>query len=74
MLVKLRAGNRLTLPKSLLVRLGPIEYFDVESRDGQIILTPVRMQLSDAVRAKLAALDLGAADIAAALKWARLPP
>ncbi len=38
---------------------------------GQIILTPVRIQRGDAVRAKLAALDLSDADIRNAVDWAR---
>lgn len=73
MLAKLTSKNQLTLPKSITTPLGPIEYFDVVSRDGQIILTPVRIQRSDAVRAKLAELDLSEADIAAAITWARRP-
>lgn len=73
MLAKLTSKNQLTLPKSITNPLGPIEYFDVASRNGQIILTPVRIQRSDAVRAKLAELDLSEADIAAAITWARRP-
>ena len=38
---------------------------------NRIILTPVRIQRGDAVRAKLAELDLSEADIAAAVKRAR---
>jgi hypothetical protein len=36
-------------------------------------LTPVRIQRGDAVRAKLAELDLTADDMDAALAWARAP-
>ena len=71
MLAKITSKNQLTLPKSITAAIGPTEYFDVEAREGQIILTPVRIQRGDAVRAKLAELDLGPADIAAAVKWAR---
>lgn len=39
--------------------------FDVEARDGQLILTPVR--------AKLAELALTAEDMAQAVAWAREP-
>ena len=39
------------------------EYFDVEVRDGQIVLTPVRIQRGDAVRAKLAELDKRLAEL-----------
>lgn len=71
MLAKLTSKNQLTLPKSITAAIAPTEYFDVEARDGQIVLTPLRMQRSDAVRAKLAELDLGEADIAAAVAWSR---
>ncbi|MDD5388919.1 MAG: AbrB/MazE/SpoVT family DNA-binding domain-containing protein [Gallionellaceae bacterium] len=73
MLAKMTAKNQLTLPKSVTNALGPTEYFDVQTRDGQIILTPVRIQRADAVRAKLAELDLHEQDIADAVAWARQP-
>ena len=71
MLAKITSKNQLTLPKSITEAVGPAEYFEVEARDGQIVLTPVRIQRADAVRAKLAELDLGKEDIAAAVEWAR---
>lgn len=71
MLAKMTSKNQLTLPKSITAAVGATEYFDVETRNGQIILTPVRIQRSDAVRAKLAELDLHDQDIADALTWAR---
>ena len=73
MLAKITAKNQLTLPKSLMQAVGATEYFDVEARDGQLILTPVRIQRGDAVRAKLAELDLTAKDVADAVAWARVP-
>lgn len=71
MLAKMTSKNQLTLPKSVTQAVGAAEYFDVETRAGQIILTPVRIQRGDAVRAKLAELDLTEADVAAAVAWAR---
>lgn len=71
MLAKITSKNQLTLPKSVTQAVGPAEYFDVQTRDGQIVLTPVRIQRGDAVRAKLAELDLTEADIGAAVTWAR---
>ena len=73
MLAKITAKNQLTLPKSLTQAVGATEYFDVEARGGQLILTPVRIQRGDAVRAKLAELDLTDDDMAAAVAWARPP-
>lgn len=71
MLAKLTSKNQLTLPKAAIEAVGATDYFDVETRNGAIILTPVRIQRGDAVRAKLAELDLGEADIDAAVAWAR---
>lgn len=71
MLAKLTSKNQLTLPKAAVEAVGNAEYFEIEARTGQLVLTPVRMQRADAVRAKLAELDLGDDDLAAAVAWAR---
>lgn len=73
MLAKVTAKNQLTLPKAITNAIGPVEYFEVEAKDGQIVLTPVRIQRADAVRAKLAKLDLQEQDIVDAVRWARKP-
>lgn len=73
MLAKLTAKNQLTLPKAATNAVGAAEYFDVETRGGQIILTPVRIQRADAVRAKLSELGLREKDVADAVAWARQP-
>ena len=74
MLAKLTSKNQLTLPKSITAAVGTAEYFDVEASNGRIVLTPVRIQRGDAVRAKLAELDLGEQDIADAVASARQAP
>lgn len=71
MLAKMTAKNQLTLPKSITAAVEPAEYFEVEARNGQIVLTPVRIQRGDAVRAKLAELNLDEQDVADAVTWAR---
>jgi len=71
MLAKMTAKNQLTLPKAVTEAVGQTEYFEVEARNGQIILTPVRIQRADAVRAKLAELKLSKQDIDDAVTWAR---
>jgi hypothetical protein len=71
MLAKITAKNQLTLPKAATNAVGPAEYFEVQIKDGQIVLTPVRIQRADAVRAKLAELDLQDRDIAKAVASAR---
>ena len=74
MLAKVTSKNQLTLPKSITAAVGTPEYFEVEARNGQIVLTPVRIQRGDAVRAKLAELSLNAQDIDDAVALARRLP
>ena len=74
MLAKITAKNQLTLPKRITNALGPVELFEVEVKNGQVILTPVRIQRADAVRAKLAELELTEQDIADAVAWTRNGP
>jgi hypothetical protein len=71
MLAKMTSKNQLTLPKSVTDAVGGAQYFEVQAKAGQIILTPVRIQRADSVRAKLAELDLTEQDIADAVGWAR---
>ena len=71
MLAKITSKNQLTLPKSITAAVGPAEYFEVETRNGQIVLTPVRIQRADAVRAKLAELNLDEQDVADVVAWVR---
>lgn len=70
MLAKLTSKNQLTLPKSVTDSLGPVQYFEVQVQSGQVVLTPVRIQRGDAVRAKLAELDLDDDVLTQALNWA----
>lgn len=70
-LAKLTSKNQLTLPKSVTASLGPVQYFEVQEKAGQIILTPVRIQRGDAHRAKLAELNIDEKTLEAALSWAQ---
>ncbi len=53
-LAKLTTKNQLTLPKKVTAAVHPTEYFDVTVEHGRIMLTPVRINRADGVRAKLA--------------------
>jgi bifunctional DNA-binding transcriptional regulator/antitoxin component of YhaV-PrlF toxin-antitoxin module len=70
-LTKLTDQNRITLPLSVTEVLGPVEYFEITVEGGQVILTPVKVQRSDAVREKLAELNITEQDVADAVTWAR---
>lgn len=71
MLAKLTSGNRLTLPRALISAVEGTEYFDATEENGRIVLTPVRANRADAVRARLAGLGLTETDAADAVAWAR---
>jgi len=71
MLAKVTSKNQVTLPKAVLAEVSPSDYFEVSAENGRIVLTPVRVERGDAVRAKLAELGLGEQDVADAVKWAR---
>ena len=71
MLAKRTSKNQLTLPKAIVQAVGEAEYYDVSTDNGRIVLTPVRLQQADAVRAKLSALGIDEDDINDALAWSR---
>lgn len=71
MLAKLTSKNRLTLPKAVTAAVEATEYFEVTAENGRIVLTPVRVNRADGVRAKLAGLGLSESDVTEAMTWAR---
>ena len=71
MLAKLTSKNQLTLPKAVTAAVEATEYFDVTAENGRIVLTPVRVNRADGVRAKLAELGLSETDVKDAVAWAR---
>ena len=71
MLAKLTSKNQLTLPESVVEAVSAAEYFDVEVRNGQIVLTPVCIRRGDVVRSKLAELGLTDSAVTDAVRWAR---
>ncbi len=71
MLAKLTSKNRLTLPKAVTAAVEATDYFEVTAENGRIVLTPVRVNRADGVRAKLAGLGLSESDVTEAMTWAR---
>lgn len=71
MLAKMTSKNQLTLPKAVTAAVEASDYFDVTAENGRIVLTPVRINRADGVRAKLAELGLTDADLSDAVAWAR---
>ena len=71
MLARRTRKNPVTLPKAIVQRVGEADYCDATVHDGKIVLTPVRLQQADAVRAKLDALGITQDDVEDAIAWAR---
>lgn len=71
MLAKLTSKNQLTLPKAVLSAYKGVDYFDVREENGEILLSPVRLQRLDAVQAKLVELGIREEDVDDAVVWAR---
>lgn len=71
MLAKKTVKNQLTLPKRIADQFAGVDYFDVRIDDGRIVLSPVRPDRLEQVRAKLAALGVTEDDVRAAVTWAR---
>ena len=63
MLAKMTSKNQITLPKAVISKLPPSEYYEVEAVNDCIVLTPVRVQNGDAVRRKLELLGITEQDV-----------
>lgn len=75
MLAKRTYKNQITLPQAIANLFPGIEYFDVQKRDQEIILKPVRIGSGDeeleGIRKKIAKLGITQKDIDGAVLWAR---
>lgn len=73
MLSKLTAKNQITIPKDVLSKLPKVDYFDVEYKEGLVVLKPVTVVDTDlaAIRGKIKKLGLSDECVAEAVRWAR---
>ena len=73
MLAKLSSKNQITIPKDVLSRLPQVEYFDIEVREGVVILKPVKVYGTDlaGIREKIRKLGLSEDCVSEAVRWAR---
>jgi len=69
----LTSKNQITIPKKIIEQLRDVRYFDVELRDGVVLLKPVRIYETDLekIRSKIKKLGLTQETVAEAVKWAR---
>jgi hypothetical protein len=71
MLAKKTSKNQITLPKAIVSDFPDVDYFEVSSEEGRIVLVPVRPNQADQVRDKLEALGVSEQDVEYAIKSAR---
>jgi hypothetical protein len=73
MLAKLTAKNQITIPKDVLSKLPKVEYFEVEYKEGVVVLKPVKVFDTDLaeIREKVRKLGLSKECVAEAVGWAR---
>jgi bifunctional DNA-binding transcriptional regulator/antitoxin component of YhaV-PrlF toxin-antitoxin module len=73
MLAKLTAKNQITIPKKVVEQLPDVEYFDVDLKDGVVVLKPLRVYGTDLgqIRSKIKKLGLKPDCVAEAVEWAR---
>ena len=69
--LKITAKSPLTPPEKTTDEPGPVEYVEVVTRSGLVVLTPVRIQAAEAVRARLADREVTEQDVRDAVTWAR---
>ena len=71
MLAKKSSKNQITLPKAIVTGFEDVDYFDVSTQNGKIILEPIRTRSGDEVRSRLETLGIQETDIDAAIEYAR---
>ena len=73
MLAKITTKNQITIPKKIIDHLPDVKYFDVEFKDGLVLLKPLRVNdvNLEQIRSKLKKLGLKENSVKEAIQWAR---
>ena len=73
MLAKMTSKNQITIPKKIVAQIPDTKYFEVELRDGLIVLKPLQLYGTDleSIRSKIKNLGLKPDSVREAVKWAR---
>lgn len=73
MLAKITSKNQITIPKKIIEKIPETQYFDVELKEGVILLKPLKIYGTDLeqIRSKIKKLGLKENSVAEAIKWAR---
>ncbi len=71
MLAKRTSKNQITLPKAVISDFPGVDYFEVTTQEGRIVLDPVYTNQAGKVREKLESLGIQESDIRDAIQQAR---
>ena len=73
MLSKITSKNQITIPKKIIDQIPETQYFDVEFKEGIILLKPLKIYGTnlEQIRSKIKKLDLTENSVSEAIKWAR---
>ena len=73
MLAKITSKNQITIPKKIIEKIPHVKHFDIELKDGIIIMKPIKLYDTnmDQIRAKVKKLGLKENSVAEAIKWAK---
>ena len=73
MLAKMTSKNQITIPKKIIEKLQGVEYFEVELKDGVVMLKPLKVYDTslERIRTKVKKLGLQENTVKEAIEWAR---
>ena len=73
MLAKITSKNQITIPKKIIDQLSDVKYFDVDFKDGLVLLKPLKIYETNLVqiRSKIKELGLKENSVKEAIQWAR---
>ena len=73
MLAKITSKNQITIPKKIIEKMPGIKHFDIEFKDGVVIMKPIKFYDTnlDQIRAKIKKLKLTEDSVAEAIKWVK---
>jgi bifunctional DNA-binding transcriptional regulator/antitoxin component of YhaV-PrlF toxin-antitoxin module len=73
MLAKITSKNQITIPKKIIEKMPGIKHFDIELKDGVVIMRPIKFYDTniDQIRAKIKKLGLKENSVAEAIKWVK---
>jgi bifunctional DNA-binding transcriptional regulator/antitoxin component of YhaV-PrlF toxin-antitoxin module len=73
MLAKITSKNQITIPKKIIEKMPNVKHFDIEFKDGVVIMKPIKFYDTnlDQIRAKIKKLELTEDSVAEAIKWVK---